>query len=106
MFKIAAKDNSTNTNRCTPRRDPGIFVAPYNRLVNTDRSLSYLGPRLYNKTVHEVNKTLPHNVPRLQNKFMNPFKSNVNKHLLINQKLEIESVTWNNANFVLYNLNN
>ena len=102
IFETVKSDS--NSNRRTPRRDPGIFVAPYNRLNNTDRSLSYIGPRLYNEIVKEVNKKLPPNVPCLQNKFMNPFKTNVNKHLLNNQKLEIDSVTWSNVNFTLYNL--
>ena len=100
LFDVLARDS--NTNRSTPRRDPGIFVTPYNRLRNTDSSLSYVGPTLYNKTVQEVNKLLPDNVPRLQNKFMNPFKVNVTKHLLNIQNLDVDSVTWTCANFALY----
>ena len=105
IFETVASVSNTITNRCTPRRDPDIFVTPFNRLSNTDRSLSNVGPRLYNKTVQDVNKNLPHKVPRLQNKFLNPFKANVNKYLFTNQRLETDSVTWGSANFILYNLN-
>ncbi len=44
---------------------------------------------MYSKIVHAINNTLPHNVPQLQNKFMNPFKANITKYLLSAQKLGI-----------------
>ena len=94
MLKI---DNSDR-----PRRDTTYFDTPYNRLSNSDHSLSYIGPRLYNKCVHNINHTLPDNVPQLQNRFMNSFKANVTKHLLRLQKLGNDDTTWELENFILY----
>ncbi|MCP4489717.1 MAG: reverse transcriptase family protein, partial [Gammaproteobacteria bacterium] len=88
---------------CTkPRRDPQYFCTPYNRLRKTDYSIVFKGPKLYNKIVHEINNTLPHNVPQLQNKFMDPFKANITKYLLSAQKLGTNDVTWQTQNFILY----
>ena len=36
----------------------------------------------------------------LQNKFLNSFKSTVNKHLLTAEALEPNDKDWNNSNFV------
>ena len=94
------------TNFEGPRRDPKYYSIPYNRLHNSDHSLTYKGPLLYNKTVHAINQTLPEKVPRLNNKFMSPFKTLVTKYLLERQKLDTDNVTWNHDNFIMYNLAN
>ncbi len=88
------------------RRDPQYFSIPYNRLHNSDHSLAYKGPLLYNKTVHAVNQTLPDKSPRLNNKFMTPFKTVVTKYLLDQQKLDADVATWKHDSFILYNLAN
>ena len=88
--------------RTRPRRDPEYFSTPYNRLRKTDNSIIYKGPRLYNRIVHEINNTLPDKVPRLQNKFMDPFKSYITKYLLNVQKANTTDVTWQIDDFVLY----
>ena len=92
MFNII---NSNN-----PRRDPAYFQVPYFRLKSTDKTLSYKGPSLYNNLVNKLNKNLPSDVPRIQNKFMNPFKSVLTKHLLQLQGEGDE--TWNDQNFILF----
>ena len=92
MFSII---NSNN-----PRRDPAYFQVPYFRLKSTDKTLSYKGPSLYNNIVNKLNKNLPSNVPRIQNKFMNPFKSVITKHFLQIQGEGDE--TWNDQNFLLF----
>ena len=88
-------------NSHNPRREPAYFQVPYFRLKSSDKTISYRGPQLYNNFVNKLNKYLPREVPRLQNKFMNPFKTVITKHLL-----QIQSEgdkTWNNENFILYN---
>ncbi len=89
-------------NSCRARRDPQYFDIPYNRLRITDYSLSFIGPRLYNKTVHAINTTLPNNVPQMQNKFMDPFKNNITRHLLRVQKLGTDENIWQPDNYLLY----
>ena len=96
-----------NSNR--PRRDPQYFSNSYYRLVQTEKSLFYVGPRLYNKTVNVVNETLPDKELRLQKMFMRPFKNTVSGYLLRTQMLsETENgAVWehNNNNFTLYTSN-
>ena len=89
-------------NSTRPRRDPQYFCPPYNRLRKTDYSIVFKGPKLYNKIVHVINNSLPHNVPQLQNKFMDPFKANITKYLLSVQKLGTKDVTWQTENCILY----
>ncbi len=98
--KIIEMFDVINTSRA--RRDPQYFDIPYNRLSITDHSLSFIGPRLYNKTVHAINQTLPNNVPRMQNKFMDPFKANVTRYLLSVQKLGTDEEIWQPDNYLLY----
>lgn len=90
----------TVINRHRPRRELEIFETIFFRLKQTDKSLLYRGPRLYNTTVNEINNGLPFDVPRLQNKFLNSYKAAVTKYLLT---LQGEGdVTWNAQNFILY----
>ena len=86
------------------RRDPLYFTNKYNRLSITDNSISYKGTRLYNNTVNEVNKTLPSNALKLQDKFINTFKSAIVKHLFEIQKIDDQNDTWSNNNFILFSL--
>ena len=89
--------------RQTERRIPQYFEIKFNRLRITDNSISNIGPRLYNNTINEINKILPFNVPKLQNKFINSFKDNIVRYLLEKQKLDVENFSWTDNNFVLYN---
>ena len=86
------------------RRDPLYFTNKYNRLSIADNSISYKGTRLYNNTVNEVNKTLPSNALKLQDKFINTFKSAIVKHLFEIQKIDDQNDTWSNNNFILFSL--
>ena len=85
-----------------PRRERKFFSVPYNRLCNTDKSLIFIGPKLYNKTVNMVNKEIKYITTSLQDKFLNSFKSTVTKHLLDTQALEPNDQEWNKINFALY----
>jgi len=89
--------------RQTERRIPQYFETKFNRLRITDNSISNIGPRLYNNTINEINKILPFNVPKLQDKFINSFKDNIVRYLLEKQKLDVENFSWTDNNFVLYN---
>ena len=89
MFKIV--------NRKKTRRELEIFEVPAYRLRQTGNTLFYKGPKLYNMTVNEINKTLPFDVTPTQNKFLNSFKSVVTKYLL---QLQNEGGdTWDDTNF-------
>ena len=88
-------------NSNNPRREPAYVEEPYFRLKSSDNTILYKSPTLYNDFVNKLNKNLPRGVPRLQNKFMNPFKSVITKHILQIQSEGVE--TWNDANFILYN---
>ena len=46
------------TDVAASRREPQFFSVPYNRLCNTDKSVIFIGPKLYNKTVNTVNKEI------------------------------------------------
>ena len=85
-----------------PRREPQIFAVPYNRLHSTDKNISHVGPKLYNRIVIAINKDKPSTAKNLQNKFLNPFKAAVTKHLLGVQALEPNIESWEHANFALY----
>ena len=97
--RISSMFNIVNCNK--PRRKPVYFELPYFRLKSTDKTISYTGSKLYNDFVNMINNYLPSDAPRLQNKFMNPFKSLMTKHLLQIQNGGNES--WNDQNFILYN---
>ena len=87
--------------RTAPRREPEYFAVPYNRLKSTDKSLNYIGPKLYNQTVNAVNKDTKYMATNLQDKFTNSFKSTVNKYLLEIQAREQSEQNWTKVNFVL-----
>ena len=87
--------------RTAPRREPEYFAVPYNRLKSTDKSLNYIGPKLYNQTVNAVNKDTKYTATNLQDKFTNSFKSTVNKYLLEIQAREQSEQNWTKVNFVL-----
>ena len=91
----------SNLNAPRSRREPQLFTVPFNRLRNSDKSISYIGPKLYNKTANIINKDIKYVTTCLQDKFLNSFKSTVNKHLLTAQALEPKNKDWNNSNFVL-----
>ena len=55
---------------------------------------------IYNDFVNKINKKLPRDVPSLQHKFMNPFKTVVSKHLL--QIQNEGDMTWQDQHFILY----
>ena len=94
MFTIVDNNNRN------PRREPAYFNVPYFRLKSTDKTLSYKGPIIYNDFINKLNKKLPRDVTSLQNKFMNPFKTVVSKHLL---QIQSEGgMTWEDQNFILY----
>ena len=93
MFKII--------NRKKPRRELEVFEIPLFRLRQTDNTLPYKGPKLYNTIVNKINSTLPHDVSQVQNKFLNSFKSTVTKYLLQLEK-EGDDLNWEpTKNFVL-----
>ena len=93
MFKII--------NKKKPRRNLEIFEIPNFRLRQTDNTLFFKGPKCYNTIVNKINSSLPHDVPRLQNKFLNSFKATVTKYLLQLQK-EGDDLNWEpTKNFVL-----
>ena len=77
--------NIINSHR--PRRDLLLFEIPYTRLKSSDRLISSKGPKLYNHIAVIINKSLPYDEPRLENKFMNPYKSTITRHLNNIQKL-------------------
>ena len=94
MFTVVVDNNNRN-----PRCEPAYYI-PYFRLKSMDKTLSYKGPMIYNNFVNKLNKKLPRDVPSLQNKFMNPFKTVISKHLL---QIQSEGdVTWEDQNFILY----
>ena len=92
--------------KTAPRRDPEYFSVPYNRLKSTDKSLNYIGPKLYNQTVNAVNKDTKYMATNLQEKFTNSFKSTVNKYLLDMQAREQSDQNWNRVNFILADQHN
>ncbi len=92
-------------NSAPPRREPQVFEIPYNRLHTTDKTLMYIGPVLYNKTVIDFNNNKPEGAKNLQSKFPKPFKSAVTKHLLGVQKLEPNVKSWKDVNFAMNQLN-
>ena len=92
--------------KTAPRREPEYFAVPYNRLKSTDKSLNYIGPKLYNQTINAVNKDAKYIVTNLQDKFTNSFKSTVNKYLLDMQAREESEQNWIKANFVLADQHN
>ena len=97
MFKIVNRNNNNS------RRDPVYFEIPYYRLKSSDKTLTYKGPILYNNIVNKLNNILTRDVPQMQNKFTNPFKSVVTSHLL---KVQSEGdETWSDQNFILYRNN-
>ena len=87
--------------KVAPRREPEYFALPYNRLRNTDKSLNYVGPKLYNETVNAVNKETKYITTSLQENFTNSFKWTVNKYLLDMQAREQADPSWNKINFAL-----
>ena len=93
-------------NRTTPRREPEYFAIPFYHLKNSDKSLNYVGPKLYNETVNVVNKEIKYVTTSLQDKFANSFKSTVTKYLLDLQAQEQNDKNWNEINFALCNQTN
>ena len=91
----------TVSNLNAPRREPEFFAVPFNRLCNSDKSISYIGPKLYNQTVNIINKDIKYVTTCLQDKFLNSFKSTVNKHVLTAQAHKPDDKDWDNSNFVL-----
>ncbi len=91
-------------NTAPPRRQPQVFEIPYNRLQASDKTFTYIGPLLYNKTVIDFNKNKPVDAKNLQSRFLKPFKSAITKHLLGVQALVPDVKTWKDANFALYQL--
>jgi hypothetical protein len=89
-------------NRIAPRRDPEYFSAPFHRLQSSDKSLNYVGPKLYNETVNAVNKDTKYVTTSLQDKFTNSFKSSVTKYLFDLQAREQIDPNWNKLNFALH----
>ena len=87
--------------KTAPRREPEYFEIPYNRLKSTDKSLNYIGPKLYNSTVNAVNRTKIASSTNLQEKFTNSFKATVNRYLLEVQVREQTCLSWSKANFAL-----
>ena len=72
------------------------------KLRQSDKSISYIGPKLYNKTASIINKDIKYvTTCLLEDKFLNSFKSTVNKYLLTAQAQEPKNKDWNNSNFVL-----
>ena len=92
--------------KTAPRREPEYFSVPYNRLKSTDKSLNYIGPKLYNQVVNAVNKDTKYMATSLQEKFTNSFKSTVNKYLLDMQAREQSDQNWNKVNFILADKHN
>ena len=72
----------TVSNLNAPRREPQFFAVTFNRLWNSDKSISYIVPKLYNKTANIINKDIKYITTCLQDKFLN---STVSKHLLTAQ---------------------
>ena len=94
MFTVAENKNRN------ARREAVYFNVPFFRLKSTDKTIPYRGAIIYNEFVNNINKLLPTGVPRLQNKFMDQFKSLITKHLL---QIQTEGdVTWSDQNFILY----
>ena len=96
--KILEMFETTSAQR--PRRQLEIFKLPNFRLKQTDNSLFNRGPQLYNLSINEINQTLPTDAQRVQNKFLNSFKSVITKHIL--QIQNNGDTTWNLENFILY----
>ena len=82
------------------RRQLEIFELPKFRLKQTDNSLFNKGPRLYNISINEINQNLPPEESRVQNKFLNSFKSVATKYIL--QLQNGGDTTWGLENFILY----
>ena len=72
----------TVSNLNAPRREPQFFAVTFNRLWNSDKSISYIVPKLYNKTANIINKDIKYITTCLRDKFLN---STVNKHFLTAQ---------------------
>ena len=89
-------------NTTPPRREPQVFEIPYNRLHSSDKTFTYFGPIVYNKTFIDFNTNKPNDAKKLQSKFFKPFKSAVTKHLLGLQALEPDVKSWKDVNFALY----
>ena len=87
--------------RIAPRREPEYFEIPYNRLKSTDKSMNYVGPKMYNLTVNAVNRSLKDSVTQLQEKFTNSFKATVNRYLLEVQARDQTSLNWSKTNYAL-----
>ena len=80
-----------NVNRIAPRRDPEYFSAPFQRLQSSDKSLNYVGPKLYNETVNAVNKDTKYVTTSLQDKFTNSFSHQL-QNIYLTFKLESRSI--------------
>ena len=91
-------------NIAPPRREPKIFDVPYNRLHSSDKTLTFIGPLLYNRIVIDFNLNKPVDAKNLQSKFPKPFKLAVTKHLLEIQALEPDVKSWKDVNFALCKL--
>ena len=63
--------NLSNLN--APRREPQFFAVPFNHLWNSVKSISYIGPKLYNKTANIINKDI---------KYFTTFKKKILKERL------------------------
>ena len=94
--------------RSISARSNTFYEVPLFRLRKFDRTISFLGPKLYNYVVNTINIAHESMDPavnlRLENKFKNPFKRIVNNYLIEIQK---ESNTgcgetnWVTNNFTL-----
>ena len=89
------------SNLNAPRRETQFFAVPFNCLCNSDKSISYIGLKLYNRMANIINKDIKYFTTCIQNKLLNSFTSTVNKHLLTAQALEPNDKDWNDSNFVL-----
>ena len=81
------------------RRDPEIFRVPSSRLKALDKTFSFKGPRLYNRTANEINKQQTSEL-KVERRFLNSFKSTISRHLLTVQNTGGEE--WVPENFILY----
>ena len=80
------------------RRRLIIFEKPFNRLKTSDNTICFRGPVLYNHFTNEMNENIPENFPRLQNRFLNLFKSSITRDIVHLQKLGDEN-QWSTQNF-------
>ena len=84
----------------TSRRDPVYFEISRSRLKALDKTFPFKGPILYNKVINLINKK--HNFEfKLEQKFLNPFKTTVSRYLTEVQGAGGEE--WALDNFILYN---